>query len=76
VTHPFDDEQGEFVVLVNGQGQHSLWPAAVRVPAGWSVAHGPAARQDCLDHVENAWHDPWLTGTAKPAAADVEAGHA
>jgi MbtH protein len=27
------------------------------VPAGWTVAHGPATRQECLDHIETHWTD-------------------
>jgi MbtH protein len=29
----------------------------VDVPAGWTVAYGPAARQECLDHIEANWTD-------------------
>jgi len=57
VTNPFDDDAGTFLVLVNDEGQHSLWPAFAEVPAGWSVAHGPDTRQACLDHVEREWTD-------------------
>ncbi|GAA4587568.1 hypothetical protein GCM10023194_36910 [Planotetraspora phitsanulokensis] len=44
-------------MLVNDEGQHSLWPYFVEVPAGWTVAHGPATRQECLDHIEADWTD-------------------
>ncbi|MGC5412591.1 MbtH family NRPS accessory protein, partial [Streptomyces sp. DT225] len=27
VTNPFEDDEARFLVLVNGAGQHSLWPA-------------------------------------------------
>lgn len=56
-TNPFDDENGTFLVLVNAEGQHSLWPVFAEVPAGWTTAHGPASRQECLDHVERNWTD-------------------
>jgi MbtH protein len=45
------------MVLVNGEGQHSLWPASTSVPAGWTVIHGPALRQACLDHITTYWTD-------------------
>jgi MbtH protein len=57
MTNPFDDEEAEFYVLVNEEGQHSLWPAFAEVPAGWTVVHGKASRQSCLDHVERNWTD-------------------
>ena len=56
-TNPFDDPDGEFLALVNDEGQYSLWPTFVPVPAGWTVTHGPAGRQECLDHIETAWTD-------------------
>lgn len=52
-----DDPDGVFVVLVNDEDQHSLWPATMAVPAGWNPAHGPAGRQECLDYVEANWTD-------------------
>ncbi|MFC0431831.1 MbtH family protein [Kutzneria buriramensis] len=57
MTNPFEDQDGTYLVLVNDENQHSLWPAAIDVPAGWRVAHGPDARQACLDHVEANWTD-------------------
>ncbi|MFE7595491.1 MbtH family NRPS accessory protein, partial [Kitasatospora sp. NPDC057512] len=26
MTNPFDDQDGTFLVLVNDENQHSLWP--------------------------------------------------
>ncbi|WP_326847143.1 MbtH family protein [Streptomyces kaniharaensis] len=57
MTNPFEDEEATYLVLVNEENQHSLWPASLAVPAGWTVTHGPAGRQDCLDHIENTWTD-------------------
>ncbi|MEO6089298.1 MAG: MbtH family protein [Umezawaea sp.] len=56
-TNPFDDESGTFYALVNAEGQHSLWPTFADVPAGWTVAHGPADRAACLEFVETEWTD-------------------
>jgi MbtH protein len=57
MTNPFDAQDGTFSVLVNAQGQHSLWPTTADVPRGWAVVHGPADRQSCLDHVTSHWTD-------------------
>lgn len=57
VSNPFDDPNGIFVVLVNEEGQHSLWPNFADVPAGWAVVHGPAARAECIDYVDRNWTD-------------------
>jgi MbtH protein len=52
-----DDPDLDYVVVVNDEQQHSLWPASVAVPQGWTVAHGPAARDDCLGYVRENWTD-------------------
>ncbi|MET8883838.1 MULTISPECIES: MbtH family protein [Streptomyces] len=57
MTNPFEDPEGRFLVLVNDEGQHSLWPAFADVPAGWSVAHPEDDRQTCLDWIEKTWTD-------------------
>lgn len=53
----FDDVDGEFLVLVNEENQHSLWPAVVDVPVGWQTAHGRDSRQNCLAYVDRHWTD-------------------
>jgi MbtH protein len=57
MTNPFDDGDGSFFVLVNEEGQHSLWPEFVAVPAGWRTVYGADGRQACLDYVEEHWTD-------------------
>jgi MbtH protein len=57
VSSPFDDQEATFAVLVNDEGQHSLWLDFATVPAGWQVAFGPAERQACLDYVTANWTD-------------------
>jgi len=57
VTNPFDDPEGRFFVLVNDEGQHSLWPAFAEIPEGWTTVFGEQDRQSCLDYVEENWTD-------------------
>ncbi|WP_043262698.1 MbtH family protein [Streptomyces sp. CT34] len=57
VTNPFESADGEYFVLVNHEDQHSLWPAWIDVPPGWTVTYGPDERRACLDHVERVWTD-------------------
>ena len=56
-TNPFEDENGAYCVLVNDEGQYSLWPVFATVPAGWTIAHGEDTRRACLDFIEGAWTD-------------------
>jgi MbtH protein len=57
MTNTFDDAEGRFLVLVNDEGQHSLWPSFADVPAGWTVVHGEDSRPACLAYVEQNWTD-------------------
>ncbi len=57
MTNPFDDPEGSFLVLVNKEGQHSLWPAFAEVPAGWTIALAAASRSAALEYVEANWVD-------------------
>ncbi|MFE3453509.1 MbtH family protein [Nonomuraea sp. NPDC059194] len=56
-TNPFEDRDGRFLVLVNDEGQHSLWPSFAEVPAGWQVVFGEETRDACLEYVETHWTD-------------------
>jgi MbtH protein len=56
-TNPFEDPQGRFLVLVNDEDQHSLWPSFAEVPAGWRAVFGDDTREACLAYVESHWTD-------------------
>ncbi|MEU4176571.1 MbtH family protein [Streptomyces sp. NPDC026589] len=70
MTNPFEDEDGVYLVLVNDEGQHSLWPAFAEVPSGWAVAHPEDSRQACLDYVERNWTDLRPKSLIESMAAD------
>ncbi|GGR29840.1 MbtH family protein [Streptomyces netropsis] len=55
--NPFDDADGTFHVLVNDEGQYSLWPSFSPVPAGWTPALSDADRQSAVAFVEEHWTD-------------------
>jgi MbtH protein len=57
MSNPFDDESGLFRVIVNDEGQHSLWPDFIEVPEGWSVVHELDSRVACLDFINKNWTD-------------------
>lgn len=73
MSNPFEDPDGTYLVLVNDEGQHSLWPAFIDVPGGWAVAHGEDSRDACLQYVEAHWTDmrPASLVRAMDAAADA-----
>ncbi|MFJ2116221.1 MULTISPECIES: MbtH family protein [unclassified Streptomyces] len=57
MTNPFENPDGTYYVLVNDEGQHSLWPSFADVPAGWTKAFGEAGREECLTYVNENWTD-------------------
>lgn len=69
-SNPFENEEGRYLVLVNDEGQHSLWPSFVPVPEGWQVTFGEDSRQACLDHVEREWTDMRPKSLVAAMAAD------
>ncbi|WP_132993049.1 MbtH family protein [Gordonia zhaorongruii] len=73
--NPFDDTDGTFLVLVNHEQQHSLWPDFAPVPHGWTRMFGPAGHDECLNYVEAHWTDmrPASLIAAMNRAADQRA---
>lgn len=57
MSNPFENESGQFLVLVNHENQHSLWPAAIDVPAGWRSVKDSDTRSACLAYIEENWTD-------------------
>ncbi len=56
-SHPFEDDNGTFVGLVNQLGQYSLWPTSLKTPEGWTIAFGPGSRSACVAQIEGSWTD-------------------
>jgi MbtH protein len=57
MANPFEDENGEYLVLVNDEGQYSLWPSFRDVPAGWNAVGPRGVRAECLAWIETNWTD-------------------
>jgi MbtH protein len=54
-----DDSQDtrEYVVVLNGEEQYSIWLASKPVPAGWRAEGTRGGKADCLAHIEQVWTD-------------------
>lgn len=72
-TNPFEDEDANYFVLINDEGQHSLWPVFADVPAGWEIIFGEDKRQACLDFVEKNWTDMRPKSLIRQMEADAAA---
>ena len=59
MANPFEDPDASYRVLVNHEGQHSLWPASLPTPDGWTVVHDTDSRASCLEYIEENWTDMW-----------------
>lgn len=70
-TNPFDDENGTFLVLVNDEDQHSLWPHFAPVPDGWSIALPATDRAAALAYIEESWSDIRPRSLKEAMAADL-----
>jgi MbtH protein len=57
MTNPFEDDKGEYLVVVNREEQYSIWPAFKEIPAGWTATGPRGSRQVCLDWIEQNWTD-------------------
>jgi MbtH protein len=57
MNNPFENADGSYLVLMNDEGQYSLWPAFLDIPAGWTAIYGAESRQLCLDYIDSRWGD-------------------
>jgi uncharacterized protein YbdZ (MbtH family) len=68
-ANPFDDESGDFFVLMNHEEHHSLCSAFADVPAGWRVVYGEADRAARRDYIEQKWTDHTFEESAGEAGS-------
>ncbi len=57
MTNPFENENAEYLVVVNDERQYSLWPSFRDIPAGWTAVGPRGNRKLCLDWIEVNWTD-------------------
>ena len=50
-------DESTYVVTVNDQGQHAVWPAELALPAGWRQQSAVMPKPACLAAVAAAWKD-------------------
>lgn len=53
----FNDDTIDYLVVINGEEQYSIWPAGRDVPDGWNAVGSPRSREECLTHIEQTWTD-------------------
>jgi MbtH protein len=46
-----------FKVVVNREGQYSIWPTFLETPLGWRDSEKTGEQDECLDYIERVWVD-------------------
>lgn len=44
-------------VVINHEGQYSIWPAERDAPAGWTAAGKAGTKAECLAYISEVWID-------------------
>jgi len=52
-----EDDDREYRVVVNDEGQYSIWLAYKDIPAGWRDVGVVGPKAVCLSHIETVWTD-------------------
>ncbi|WP_260196290.1 MbtH family protein [Actinophytocola gossypii] len=52
-----DEDNRTYSVVVNDEGQYSIWLAGRPLPAGWTEAGHTGGKDECLDHIGEVWTD-------------------
>lgn len=47
----------DYEVVVNDEGQYSIWMSIKPIPPGWSKVGVSGDKESCLDHIAAAWTD-------------------
>ena len=49
------DDTHVYVVLINAEGQYSLWLKGVKVPGGWNATGKEGLKKECSEYVDQVW---------------------
>jgi MbtH protein len=52
-----ENEEMTYTVVVNNEGQYSIWPYGRTIPIGWHEVGKSGAKNDCLDYIDQIWTD-------------------
>lgn len=44
-------------VVINDEGQYSIWPADRPLPNGWTTVGIRGSQEECLDRIAEVWTD-------------------
>jgi MbtH protein len=54
----FEDDSGQcYDVVLNDEGQYSIWPVDYLLPLGWRRSGFAGDKATCLTHITEVWID-------------------
>jgi MbtH protein len=74
MTNPFEDQDGTYRILINAEGQYSLWPDYIDIPAGWTSVQEPRSRESCLEYINEHWTDMRPRSLIKAMRSECDEG--
>jgi MbtH protein len=63
--NPMDEVEVKYQVVLNHEGQYSIWLADEGLPSGWTADGKAGSKEECLQHIAAVWTD------LRPASARV-----
>ena len=56
---PESEDNGvvQYVVVINGEEQYSIWPVSRNLPEGWRTVGKPGGKAECLRYIDEVWTD-------------------
>jgi len=52
-----NEDTTTYQVVVNHEGQYSIWPADRESPLGWKTIGKSGLKADCLAYIKEVWTD-------------------
>jgi MbtH protein len=52
-----DEDVRIYAVVVNVEGQYSIWLNDREIPRGWSLAGKEGQKEECINFIEEVWTD-------------------
>ena len=52
-----EEDNEEYICLINEEEQYSLWFAWKKIPLGWKQVGPTGYKQVCLNYIEEVWTD-------------------
>lgn len=52
-----ESDAAVYSVVLNHEGQYSIWPVGNPVPQGWRKAGAEGSKAECLEYIAGVWTD-------------------